>query len=391
MPLGVAPEVRSVPLSGVAMLHRITCGRVLFLAASAVLLSVAGSASVLAQPSANAKDDGSVLVRQAYEISQKADKVTEYAQVIALCQKGLDAGLPGESLKYARELMSWAHNRRGQVALDAGEFQTAMPDFEAAIKHDPSRWRAWHNRGYCRAAEGDYAHAMEDFDHTIELNPKYNKAYFNRAELHFVLGKLDEAIQDYTKAIHIDPSDSEAYNLRGFAYYRATDFTKAKADYNQALKIDPKNIAALVNRGDLYADFGQYDAAARDYQLAINTDPESDRAYVSAAWMMATCTDQRFRNADLAMQAANKALEIMGDEEHPERFRYLEVLAAAQANAGNFDGAVKTQTKANELAPEEDRDRFAGRLKLYAAKQPYRDTKPAEKTSDATQPSKRTE
>ena len=373
------------------MIYRI--GRIAMPVLALLSIFVVSPTRLPAQPPSTSKDEGSVLVRQAYEMSQKADEVAEYTQVISLCQKGLDAGVPGESLKYARELMSWAHNRRGQVALDAGEFKTAQPDFEAAIKHDPTRWRAWHNRGYCRAAEGDYKHAMDDFDQTLKLNPKYNKAYFNRAELHFVLGQLENAIQDYTKAIQIDPNDSEAYNLRGFAYYRATDFTKAKADYNTALKIDPKNVAALVNRGDLYADFGQYDAAARDYQLAINTDPENDRAYVSASWMMATCTDAKFRNADLAMQAANKALELIGEGEHPERFRYLEVLAAAQANAGDFETAAKTQTQANGLAPDEDRERFAARLKLYASKQPYRDTKPAppKEGIEATQTGKRSE
>ena len=56
---------------------------------------------------------------------------------------------------------------------------------------------------------------------------------------------------------------------------------------------------------------------------------------------------------------------------------YLETLAAACAEAGDFDAAVKWQAKANALhfIPEA---RASGetRLKLYQEKKPYRDDRP---------------
>ena len=68
---------------------------------------------------------------------------------------------------------------------------------------------------------------------------------------------------------------------------------------------------------------------------------------------MATCPDENFRNPALAVEAAEKAIALDGDSD----YRYLETLAAAHANAGNFDAATVAQKKVIELAPPEQRQR----------------------------------
>ncbi len=66
-------------------------------------------------------------------------------------------------------------------------------------------------------------------------------------------------------------------------------------------------------------------------------DHRSGRAYQSAAWFLATCPVDRYRNADLAVQAAEKALELDGETD----IKYLDTVAAAYANAGQFDKACQ--------------------------------------------------
>ena len=55
-----------------------------------------------------------------------------------------------------------------------------------------------------------------------------------------------------------------------------------------------------------------------------------------------------------------------------EDTKYLQTLAAAHAEAGDFDKAVEWQTNAIELAEEDDRELFKSRLKLFENGQPYR-------------------
>lgn len=335
------------------------------------------------QPGADA-GAGSQLVLDAYELSKTAKSEAQYSKIIELCQQGLEAGVPKKTLDYGRKLMSWSYNRRGQLRLDNNQPDQAMNDFETSIKFDPSRWRAYHNRGYVWASRGDFKKALEDFDRTIVMSPDYAKAYFNRGEIYFAQGEFEKAINDYTEVLRRETKDSEAYNRRGTAYYQLRNFGQAQKDFNQSIRLNPKNTSALINRGDLYADVGYLENAATDYRAAINADPESDRAYLSAAWMMATCSDARFRNAEMALQAASKAIQLAGEEENPFRFRYLEVLAAAYANAGDFEQAAQIQTKATELAPESEQARFKQRVQLYASGKAYREQPPAQTQQTST-------
>ena len=321
-----------------------------------------------------AQESSAELLNQAYQLSRTAKTAAEYSKIIELCEQGIPkADEAGQA--YAKKLMAWSLNRRGQEMLDANKIKEAQADFDKAIVSDPTLWRAYHNRGFIHAGFGNYDAALADFDKTLELSPRYDKAYFNRGEIYYLLGKYEEAAKDYTKSLELSPNDSEIYNRRGYAYYQLGKRQQAAADYNRSVALDPKNVSALINRGDMYGDLGQLEQAAIDYRAAINADPNSHRAYVSAAWMMSTSPDARFRNPQMALQSASRALELLGEAENPYRYRYLETLAAAQANAGQFKEAIATLQQALELALDDDKPRLQAELKLYQANQPFRDSK----------------
>ena len=316
--------------------------------------------------------NGSMLIRQAYARSEKAINVEDLTQAIDLCLQGLeDANLSKAMRDYGRKLLAWTHDKRGLAFDEQGDLQRAMADFDESIRLDPSRWQAVHNRGVSFARQGQYDMAIADFDRTIELNPNYANAYFNRGELHYELGKFRRAIADYNQCLRRQPRDSAAYNSRGHAYYRIGNYRSAVSDYNQSIRIDPNNAAAYTNRGDSYADVGSYRQAAQDYRSAIRVDPKLGRAYQSAAWLMATCPDERYRETEKAVNAARRAVELDGED-----YRYLDTLAAAYANAGDFEKAREIETRAVEAAPEELATRYKTRLRLYEQNQPYRDQLP---------------
>ena len=55
----------------------------------------------------------------------------------------------------------------------------------------------------------------------------------------------------------------------------------------------------------------------------------------------------------------------------------LDTLAAAHAETGDFDAAMKWQTKANPLFTKPgEKTEGEQRLRLYQDKKPYRETKP---------------
>jgi tetratricopeptide (TPR) repeat protein len=147
-------------------------------------------------------------------------------------------------------------------------------------------------------------------------------------------------------------------------------FQPALDDYNQAVKMSPKNPESYANRGDAFRALGQWESAAADFRQAIQIDSKFGRAYQSASWLMATCPDQRYRNADLAVRAAERAIQLDGSQD----YIYLDTLAAAYANDGQFPKAQNTIRQAIQLAPKENVGPLKHRLDLYLAQRPFRQT-----------------
>ncbi len=321
-------------------------------------------------------------IREAFQKSKTASTLDDYNQMISLCQEGIQKGAGDESAAYAKKLEGWAHNRRGEKYSEAGNERQALQDFETALQLDPTLWKAVHNRGVSKANLGDKQGAVADFDRAIRMNPDYANAWYNRGELKYGQGDYLGAIQDYSRAIDLQSNDAGFYNSRGHAEYRLGQLREALMDYDRAVQIDPNDASSLVNRGDAYREQSIYGRAAADYRDAIRLNPKLGRAYLSTAWIMATCPEQQYRDSDRGLAAAQKAIELDGDKD----YRYLDTLAAAQANAGKFDDAKATQARAISEAPAKAASKLQQRLSLYQSGKAYREGAPPEPVRSATRP-----
>lgn len=348
----------------------------------AYLLGIVVAIATAAPQTSFGQQEPTNLLASAYQKTQTAKTVADFTAVIDLCQQAEGVNLTPAQTKYVRQLASWAYNRRGEAsvdqaatALESGDKAlaskldtTALADFEKAVENDDTRWKAIHNRGVSYALAGGYEKSIADFTRVIELRPDYPNGWFNRAEIRYELGHFDQAIPDYTKTLELNPNDFGAYTSRGHAYFRLRKFNEALEDYTTAIELDESNAEAYANRGDAHQKLEQWKEAASDFRRAVEIDPELPRAYASAAWLMATCPDEQFRNAELGLQAAKRAIEL-GSEDN---FELLDTLAAAEANSDRFDDAIATVSKALELAPASASIPLAERLALYNSQRPYR-------------------
>ena len=319
------------------------------------------------------------IFREAFELTKTAKEDAVFTQIIDMCQRGLEQDPNEAESRYGKSLLAWAYNRRGETKANAGQEVEAMADFEESIKHDNTRWNSWHNRGVSHGLAGDYDAALADFNRVIQLKPDHAKAYYNRGEVRFKKDDLSGAISDYSRCLRLAPRDSLAYTSRGYAHYKQGNYRDAIRDYSQAIQTDRNNVEAYTLRGDAHADQANFSQALSDFQAAVRIQPNYGKAYQSAAWLRATCPVAQFRNVDSASRGAAKAIELDGDGD----YRYLETLAAAQANANQFEEAQQTQSRAIEAAkatgePQAVLDRAQERLELYEAGRPYRDVRPGQ-------------
>ena len=186
--------------------------------------------------------------------------------------------------------------------------------------------------------------------------------HYNRGVDRHAKKELDKAIAEYNEAIRLDPNSASAYCCRGLAWSEKNDLDKAIADYSDAIRLDPKHLWAYNNRANAWAAKKEFAKAIADYDEAIRRDPSYAAAYNNRAWLWATCPDQKVRNGKQAVESAIRACELTDWKDA----NYLETLAEAYAEAGDFDAAVKAQAKAIDLTKD-----LATRLKLYQDRKPH--------------------
>jgi Flp pilus assembly protein TadD len=104
-----------------------------------------------------------------------------------------------------------------------------------------------------------------------------------------------------------------------------------------------------------------------DFDADLELDAGDAWALNQRAWFLATAADERHRNGQEALQAAQRACVLTNWSES----RYLDTLAAAYAELGDFSNAVHLQMKALNLAPPGRRLGYELRLELYMSGLPY--------------------
>ena len=161
----------------------------------------------------------------------------------------------------------------------------------------------------------------------------------------------------------------------GIAAYKQGDYDGAVRLCTQAIAsgdLSQKNLCvAYINRGNAWRHKGDYDRALADYNKVIELDPKDDAGYDGAAWLLAVCPESKYRDGVKAVKLAKKAVELR------DWYGNIDTLAAAYAEAGRSQEAIKTQemaiTKLKEEGGTKDLPELEEHLSSYKAGKPWRE------------------
>jgi tetratricopeptide (TPR) repeat protein len=132
-----------------------------------------------------------------------------------------------------------------------------------------------------------------------------------------------------------------------------------------------KRARAYYNLGYALQQNGRAAEAADCYQKAIQLQPQFIQAQISLAWILATCPAASLRNGSQAVALMEKANQLSSGKDP----KVLRTLAAAYAEAGQFDDAIATAQKAIALARQNGEtnvlEKNAEFLNFYLKHQPY--------------------
>ncbi len=240
-----------------------------------------------------------------------------------------------------------------------------------ALAHGGRSAEVCRSLGEAYFRQGRLDRASELFDEAVRLRPGLSVAWRGRGAVASRRGRFDEAIAHFDEAIRLEPTDPIPHYLEGVVRFNQGRLDESLAQFNEAIRLDPEMPEPHHGVASVRARQGRYDEALAQFGEATRLRPDYGEAYNDLAMIRAACPDPRFRDGKAAVAAANAACDIAGRDQ-PD---YLDTLAAAYAEAGEFNAAVEWQQQAIGLLTDEARKQdFRTRLALYQARRPFRTT-----------------
>jgi tetratricopeptide (TPR) repeat protein len=242
------------------------------------------------------------------------------------------------------------------------------------VAKSPNRPRSNFNLACAFYEKSDYEQAIKYYNTTLQLNPNRSDAYEGLGSAYLSDNKITEAVEYCNKALLLNPKAARAYYIKGLALYRQNLLDQAIANFKRSIELNPRLDRTYNDLAFIYNHQGQFEKAAFCWNKAIQINPEQSESLNNLAWLRATQPDKKYRNSAESIRLAEKANKIT-DYKQPD---FLDTLAAAYADAGQFDKATSFAEKAIESATAQGNNKLAetikGRLDLYKMRQPFIDT-----------------
>tara|TARA_B110000908_G_scaffold33785_1_gene40482 strand:- start:852 stop:3350 length:2499 start_codon:yes stop_codon:yes gene_type:complete len=305
-------------------------------------------------------------------------------------------------------LESWANGRLPGLVL-WNNTNEASPSggsaSEVTVKDDESGQkidgpRAYFDLGLMRHKQGREAEAIMHLGEAVRLKPDDVEAQHTYGLALYGKGETQEAIKHFQQAVKLQPSYAEARNSLGVALLQQNKLDEAIENFHQALRSDSNLSAARFNLGHslqtlakevlgepfqiqdgqpdlatMHAALGnalqeqaEIMGAVRHYQWALDINPDLLPALNNLAWIRATDFNKEFRDGAEAVNLAERCCKLTNYQLNGT----LDTLAAAYAEVGRFDDAIRWLTKALELADDAGKQELSKQLDSYRAGKPLR-------------------
>ena len=265
-----------------------------------------------------------------------------------------------------------AHNNLGLALAGRGQVDEAIAHYQKALKIKPDSAEAHNNLAIALSGREQLDEAITHYRKALEIKPDYAEAHYNLAVAMVGRGQVVEAIADYQKALEIKPDFAEAHCNLASALAGRGQVDEAVGHLQKALEIKPDYVDARRNLSIVLSAREGILKSLAERREAIRLQPGNAALLNDTAWMLATNPNAFVRNGVEAVELAQRALKLAGDNEPA----ILGTLAAAYAEAGRFPEAVRTAEQAARLAAAKgDRllaQQIRTRLELYTRGKPYR-------------------
>jgi tetratricopeptide (TPR) repeat protein len=161
------------------------------------------------------------------------------------------------------------HFNKGFILCNKGEYNEAIKEYDKELELNNKDWKAYHDRGMCKAALGKFDDAILDFEQALRINGDDYLSFVNIAQCKHRLNKLDDAELYLKKAIKTNPEI-------GLAYFTLSQIKTSQKKFHESLKLldlvikkQQKNASVYFERGAVKTNLGLYKESLKDYTKGI--------------------------------------------------------------------------------------------------------------------------
>jgi tetratricopeptide (TPR) repeat protein len=214
------------------------------------------------------------------------------------------------------------------------------------------------------------AHAA--FQQALQYNPDDVRVRHDYANILAQEGQLAAAAEQLERALQVTPDDIATLRKLALLQMAQREFNSAIEAFERVVEKEPGDLAAQYNLANAYRTTGKITDAVELYERILKMDSNMILAANNLAWIRATHPSATLRNGAEAVRLA----EDLCQKTQFQQPGFLDTLAVAYAEAGQFEKAVETVQRAIALATQAGDSRAAAemqrRLELFERKQPYR-------------------
>jgi tetratricopeptide (TPR) repeat protein len=261
----------------------------------------------------------------------------------------------------------------GQNLVEQRQLKAAIQQFETALENDPNNNNALLGLGIAYGKAGNSRKASALFRKVTVSDPENYHGHFFLGLALANLGQNAEAIEELQTVRRLAPDHFLLHAYLGRFLAKANRYDDAIDILRRGLAVRPGEGELHYQLGSAYAVKGDIAGAIRSYRQALATGSDWPPALDKLARLLATQADARYRDGRQALRLANLACEKTKFED----VNYLDTLAAAQAEVGEFALANVTLQQAIDKARAAGRRdiivELENRARLYRAGKPYRE------------------
>jgi len=135
-----------------------------------------------------------------------------------------------------------------------------------ALELDDSLAQAHSALGIIAVDEGDFPSAIRSLQRAVELNPGLTSAYTGLGSLYYCSERHREAQEAMLKALSLDPLSMMIHTCVGDAYYYAREYERSLVYYRKAVELDPRFDGAHTDLARSLEALGRFDEARGQYE-----------------------------------------------------------------------------------------------------------------------------